>query len=816
MAGFRAKCKRHRPSGPRAAPRHGAYPDGVERSFGAIFLCAALAGGCARPDAPPAERPSPAPAEAIAETPDEAVPGEEPTPPRPPLPPAVRISVADEEAIDRAALETIGRGGAPGCVVVLGRGDGVVFRRAYGARAIDPDREPMSPDTIFDLASLTKAVATATAMMRLVEEGRVELDAPAARYLPELRGGGRERVTVRHLLTHRAGLPAVDPLSGYEGERDAVLARILRTPLESAPGARVRYSDLGFVILGALVERVSGRGLDAYVRETLSEPLGMRETRFSPPEDWRPRVAPTERAERRGGVLIRGDVHDPRAFRLGGVAGHAGLFSTADDLSRFARMLLREGELDGVRVLSRETVRAMRARDGALERGLGWDMGHATLSPSAFGHGGYTGTSLWIDPERDLFVLLLSNRVHPDGRGDVQPLVRELGRIAREAVPAALPPMEAPILAGVDVLRRGGFAALDGARVALLTHDAARALDGSRTLDVIAEAPNVALVSVLSPEHGLSGVHEGRVSDARDARTGAPVHSLFGPTRAPTDAMLEGADTLVVDLADVGVRFYTYASTTRRAMEAAAARGMRVVILDRPDPLGGGEPRGPVCEPSLASFVNHHTLPAVHGMTLGELALLLDAEREIGAQPAVVAVEGWRRGVRFDDTGLRWVPPSPNLRTPAQALLYPALGLLEGTNVSVGRGTDAPFEQIGAPWMDPRAVLAELGALEGARVEPVRFVPRSARHRGASCRGLRISLEDPARFDAVRAGLSIARALRRAHPDDWDAEAMLPMIGDREVHSALLAGAEVAELERLAAPGLRAFAERRARFLRYE
>lgn len=755
-------------------------------------------------------RPTPAPAPVAVSVP-EAV--EEP---EVPIPPAIRIALEHEEAIDRAVHGALEAGAAPGCVVVLGRSDGVVFRRAYGARAIEPEREPMSADTVFDLASLTKAVATTSALMWLVEHERVELDARASRYLPELRGGGRERITVRHLLTHTAGLPPVDPLSGYEGERDAVLGRILRTPLEAPPGARARYSDLGFIILGALVERVSGETLDRFAREHVFAPLAMNDTHYAPSSAMIDRVAPTERAARRGGIMVRGVVHDPRAYRLGGVAGNAGLFSSADDLSRFARMLLGEGALEDTRLFRPETVRAMRARQPAVDRALGWDMGHATLSAAAFGHGGFTGTSLWMDPELDLFVLLLSNRVHPDGRGDVQPLVRELGRIAREAVPRAAPPSEARVLTGIDVLERDGYAALAGARVVLLTHDAARARDGARTIDRLAAAPGVTLVRALSPEHGMSGRREGHVADARDERTGIPVHSLFGPNREPSDAALEGADTLVVDLVDVGVRFYTYASTMRRAMEAAHARGMRVVVLDRPDPLGGGEPRGIVCDPSLTSFVNHHPLPTVHGMTFGELARLLDAERTIGASLTIVPLEGWTRGMRFEDTGLRWVPPSPNLRTCDEVRLYPALGLLEGTNVSVGRGTDAPFELIGAPWMDPDAVLRELGTIAGVEITPARFTPTSARHRRVACRGLRFTLVDPAELEPVRAALAIARALIRVHPDEWNADAMLPLLGDRALHRALLDGAALDELMRMAQPALSAFAERRREHLLYE
>ncbi len=737
--------------------------------------------------------------------------------PSSPVPPVVRIAYRHEQALDHAVEEGLAAGRAPGAVVVIGQRDGVLLRRSYGLRALEPERERMSTDTIFDLASLTKAVATTSALMWLLEHGRIDLDAPASRYLPELAGGGRDRITIRQLLTHRAGLPAVDPLSGYEDGRDAALSRIVQLPLEAAPGSRVRYSDLGFIILGAIVERVGGEPLDRFVRATIFEPLAMRETGYRPGRELLSRIAPTERAERRGGVLIRGDVHDPRAHRLGGVAGNAGLFSTADDLARFARMLLGEGELEGVRVLASESVRTMTTRQVGVDRALGWDMGAwPSLSARAFGHGGFTGTSLWIDPEHDLFVVFLSNRVHPNGGGDVQPLIREITRIAVEARRDARPIPRVEVLSGVDVLRRERFARLDGARIVLLTHDAARTRDGVRTLDLLVDAPNVEVVRVLSPEHGLSGQAEGRVLDERDARTGLAVHSLFeGPTRRPSDAMLEGADTLVVDLVDVGVRFYTYGSSVRRAMEAAATRRMRVVLLDRPDPLGGRDPRGPVSEPELASFVNHHPLPAVHGMTSGELARYLNAERRIGARLEVIDVSGWTRGMRFSETGLAWVPPSPNLRTPDAVLLYPALALLEGTNVSVGRGTDEPFMLLGAPWMSAERVIEALGPIEGVRFTPASFVPRSARHRGVRCTGLRVSLVDFDRFDDVRTGLALAVALRRVHAAQWDAQSMLAMLGDRAIHRALLDGADVEVLTRMAEPELGRFTERRARYLRY-
>lgn len=743
--------------------------------------------------APPPALPETAPARPIAPDPEPAL-----------QPPglAIRIPVALEREIDAAVWRTLDAGGAPGAVVVIGRADGVLFQRAYGRRALEPTPQPMTLDTVFDLASLTKAVATASSIWTLIERGRLSLDTPVVEHVP----GVDPRVTVRHLLLHTSGLPAVNPLRDYEGTREEAIAAIAELPLEHPPGARVRYSDLGYVLLGEVVAAVSGRALDEYAREAVFEPLGMAETRFSPPEAWRARIAPTERAERRGGVLIHGVVHDPRAWRLGGVSGNAGLFSTAADLTRFAR-----GLLGGEHVLSPESLSAMtephRLPGGA--RALGWDVGRAGLSARAYGHGGYTGTSLWMDPERDVFVLLLSNRVHPDGEGDVQPLVRALGRLAARAADEALP-TPAAVLHGIDVLEREGFARLAGARIALLTHDAARARDGRRTLDVLHASP-VDVVRVWAPEHGLDVDREGHVADGVDRRTGLPVHGLFGRTRAPTDAMLEGADAIVVDLQDVGVRFYTYASTVRRVLEVAKERDLRVVILDRPDPLGGGPPIGPVSEEALASFVNHHPLPTVHGMTLGELATLLNAERDIDADLEVVELRGWSRAP-WSETGLRWVPPSPNLRTPEQVRLYPALALLEPTNVSVGRGTDTPFEVVGAPWIDARLAETEI---PGVSLEVASFRPRSSRHRGVRCHGVRVRVVDPARYDPVRTGLALARALHTLYPERWETERLARLVGHRGIARGLLEGVTLDALEAGWRPDLQRFGEVRARYLRY-
>jgi CubicO group peptidase (beta-lactamase class C family) len=338
--------------------------------------------------------------------------------------------------IDGIVRAEIAAGHLPGAVVLIGGENGVYYRRAFGDREVMPERLPMAEDTIFDLASLTKVVATTTAILQLVERGRLDLDAPAARYWPAFAENSKGAITLRQLLTHYSGLPAdLDLSRRWSGERDA-LRLIVRERPAAPPGSRYLYSDINFEVLGELVERVSGQSLDAYCREHVFQPLGMRDTGFRP--HLSSRIAPTERGR-------QGVVHDPTAWRMGGVAGHAGLFSTADDLARFARMLLADGRLDGVQVLQAASVEAMAVPQSpagqARLRGLGWDLAapfgadRDALPPvGAFGHTGFTGTSLWIDPISGLYVILLSNRVHPDGRGDVKPLRDLLAALVGEAL----------------------------------------------------------------------------------------------------------------------------------------------------------------------------------------------------------------------------------------------------------------------------------------------------------------------------------------------------------------------------------------------
>ncbi|HEY2732621.1 MAG TPA: DUF1343 domain-containing protein, partial [Polyangiales bacterium] len=417
-------------------------------------------------------------------------------------------------------------------------------------------------------------------------------------------------------------------------------------------------------------------------------------------------------------------------------------------------------------------------------------------------------------------------RVHPDGRGYVIKLVGEvtddlIQPLTAADTPASLPPMAAcaaagaKVSTGIDVLRAHDFSELTGRKIGLVVNNASRARDGVSTLELFQKQTNLQLRAAFAPEHGLASIAEGAIADG-EAR-GLPVYSLFGKTKRPTAAMLQNLDTIVFDLPDVGTRFYTYTSTLRQILEACAGRDMEVVVLDRPNPIGGVEVEGPVSSASVESFVNYQPLPIRHGMTIGELATLLVGERHIAAKLRVIAMEGYRREALFSDTGLPWFAPSPNLPTATSALTYPALGLLEGTNLSVGRGTDRPFEFLGAPWIDATRLVEALRAsgLPGVSFAVADITPRSDHYAGQLCHGLRLHVEQPAAFRPVRTGLSIARQLLAQHAALWETNKLGELIGDPAITSLLLHGADVREIEQRAAPALERFEAVRARYLRY-
>ena len=715
--------------------------------------------------------------------------------------------------IDTLVEAAIQDGQLPGAVVVVGHAGELVYERAFGARSVIGSPEVMTPGTIFDLASLTKVVATTTSVMILVEEGRLRLRDRVVTHLPEFASHGKDRITVEHLLTHTSGLRPDLPLGEvFEGAGTAIARAADEVP-EANPGERFVYSDINFFVLGEIVRRVTGQTLDRFASNRIFEPLGMTDTGFNPPSSLIPRIAPTEPCAPLawpcggdGAVMLRGRVHDPTARRMGGVAGHAGLFSTAGDLARFCRMLLGGGALGDVRILAPLSVARMTRVSTpphlADRRGLGWDLDSRFSSNrgdlfgfGSYGHTGFTGTSLWLDPASDTFVVFLSSRLHPSGAGNVTALRGRVATVVASAVSAdragaAGIEVEIPVWTGLDVLREEGFERLAGARVGLVTNQTGRARDGATAIDLLYAAPGIELVALFSPEHGIRGVADGPVSSSRDTRTGLPIHSLYGETRRPTAEMLQRLDTLVVDLQDVGARFYTYATTMAYLLEEAAPRGIRVMVLDRPNPIGGVEVEGPILDASSTGFTGYFPTPVRHGLTLGELARLFNTERGIGADLEVVAMRGWRRATWFDQTGLRWVNPSPNMHNLHQALLYPGIGAIEGSNLSVGRGTDTPFEQIGAPWIDGPELALELNTrrLPGVRLYPLRFRPVSSRFAGERCEGVFFVVTDRAAFRPVRLGLEVTAALYRLYGDQFDLDAVASLLGSRDTLARIRAG----------------------------
>jgi len=739
------------------------------------------------------------------------------------------------EAIEPIVRDAIADKKLPGAVVLIGRRDRILYQKAFGQRAVVPSPEPMTTDTIFDLASLTKVVATTTSIMVLVEQGKIRLSERVASYIPGFERYGKADITIRHLLTHVSGLrPDVDLADAWTGYDKAIALAIEEVPA-SRPGERFVYSDINFILLGDIVRRVSGVPLDTFARDRIFEPLGMRDTVFNPHASLVPRIAPTENCTRYGWpcqgpdmTMLRGFVHDPTARRMGGVAGHAGLFSTAADLATFCRMLLNGGIHDGARILSPLAVEKMTsAATPDLElntRGLGWDI-DSTFSANrgellpigSFGHTGFTGTSIWIDPTTEMFVVFLSNRVHPDGKGDVTPLRARVATVAASAVssvPASArarewtgrdfgpsgtiePRLLPAVASGIDVLRADGFALLRGKRVGLVTNHTGRARDGASTIDLLFGAKDVKLAALFSPEHGIRGTVDDKVASSTDAKTGLPIHSLYGDTRRPSAEMLEGLDTVVVDLQDIGARFYTYTTTVAYVLEEAAKRRLPVVVLDRPNPINGFQIEGPALDRTQLGFTGYFpAMPIRHGLTVGELARLFNVENKIGADLTVIELKNWQRGEWFDDTGLPWINPSPNMRNLIQATVYPGIGAIETTNISVGRGTDAPFEQIGAPWIDGPALSDALNArrIPGIRFYPIRFTPASSKYSGEECQGVFLIVTDRAALRPVRLGIEVAAMLHKMYGSRYELEAAERLFGSKDGLARVRAGEDPAAI----------------------
>lgn len=714
----------------------------------------------------------------------------------------------------------------PGAVLLVWHNGQVRYRKTFGNRSLEPRREAMTLDTIFDLASLTKVVATTTAVMQLMERGQVRMNDPVAKYIPEFAQNGKEDITVRNLLTHYSGLRGdLDLTQAWRGHDTAFSMAFAETPV-IPPGSRFLYSDINFIVLGALIERVTGTSEDEYGLKNIFTPLGMTRTRFLPPAVWKSAIAPTEYDEQ--GKMLRGVVHDPTARRMGGVAGHAGLFSTAGDLSKFAQALLKGSTVLPSLMVEKMTTPQQPPTADSL-RGFGWDIdsplssNRGELLPvGSFGHTGWTGTSIWIDPTTRTYIILLTNSVHPRGKGNVIALRAKIATAVAAALPLTVSEKEqlrlksitgyneaqtaarrlsarnGSVQTGIDVLEAHNFDLIRGStakkRIGLLTNQTGVDSQARRTIDVLAEAPGVSLDAIFIPEHGVTGTLDTTdVGNSKDAHTGIPVYSVYGATdaaRRPSPEILKNLDAVVVDIQDVGAPFYTYETTLGYFLEAAAKAGIEIFVLDRPNPITGSFVQGPMPDPGRESFVSYATVPVRHGMTVGELAQMWNAERNIHARLQVVPMEGWTRGDWFDSTGVNWINPSPNLRSLTQATLYPGVALIEGTNVSVGRGTDTPFEIMGAPWINGRELTQYLNArnISGVRFVPVTFTPNTSNYSAEKCGGVNIMVTDRNALDTPELGIELASALHKLYPQQFHMERMIELLVNQTVYDAIAQG----------------------------
>jgi SSS family transporter len=822
----------------------------------------------------------------------------------------------------------------PGAVVLIQHGGQTVFKQAFGNRALEPAVEPMTEDTLFDMASLSKCLSTATAVMQLYEANKLKFDDPVAKYLPEFAVNGKERVTIRELLTHYSGLPPDISLKDEWGlatpDKAEGIKRAMVSSLTSSPGTHFEYSDINFITLGALVEKISGQTLDEYTQEHIFEPLKMMHTQYLPfakacgpkqifgsaialqpgsmvatyddthkeslecrsgkdktwvPSSLIPQIAPTTYDDE-GSVetnpdfnhLLRGTVHDPTTRRMGGVAGHAGVFSTAGDVALFAQALLdRLAGRPSDFPLSQATLKLMiepeqpatavtdatiftmdgKLTKGVAARGFGWDINSAFSRPrgevfpiGSFGHTGFTGTSLWMDPASDTFVVILANAVHPKGAPPISTLRGQIATYAARSLhihqQASATSLDSQTLTGIDVLEVTHFEALEQAakrhndhlRIGLLTNQTGVDRDGRRTIDVLMNSlPNIELKMLFSPEHGIFGTNDTtKITDSIDETTHLPVVSLYGAKpeqRHPSSNSLRDLDAVVIDLQDTGVRFYTYEALVGYFLEAAAKAHIEIILLDRPSLTGGTAVQGPVSDNGVESYTDYMPLPIRHGMTLGELALYFNQERllsngilpnvqaPIQAQLTVIAVRNWKRQQYFDETGLNWINPSPNLRSVKAATLYPGVELLAPTNVSVGRGTETPFEEIGAAYIRGPELAAYLTArnIPGVTFRATSFaVAEDSNHysfHGKTIPGIAFTVTDRSALDSPELGIELISALHHLYPQFPLAKASL-LIANVDTMQALENNDDPKKIAKTWEADLASFKARSAVYLLYK
>ncbi|HEV2577326.1 MAG TPA: sodium/solute symporter [Acidobacteriaceae bacterium] len=867
----------------------------------------------------------------------------------------------------------------PGAVLLVGHSGRVVFEHAYGDRKLagepglngEPSpAEPMTEDTIFDMASLSKNLSTSTSIMQLYEQGKLTFDEPVEQILPAFNPDHdpeRAKVTVRMLLTHYSGEPADISLKDAWGlakpDKAEGINRALTTPLQSEPAEVFRYSDINFILLGDIVETLSGEPLDVYAQEHIFKPLGMTETRYLPIDkacgphkiigaaiawapaprghmrytcpvgDWStsllPRIAPTTHddesksnpgANPHFDMLTRGTVHDPTTRRMGGVAGHAGVFSTAHDVSLFAQALLdrlagrpsnfplkqstlelmttpeQPGYYAGELTLANTAEQAaiVHGEKGAAPllaprypaihgqdlRGFGWDIDTPFSKPrgmifpiGSFGHTGFTGTSLWMDPGSDTYVVLLANAIHPRGNPPISNLRGEVATAVAHALelytgcPASTfcnvaisesSNLQTHTLTGIDVLESDHFADLttlaaqhnNTLRLGILTNQSGVDAHGRRTIDIVSTdlpkiIPGAKLTTIFSPEHGIFGKQDTTsFGPETDPTTGLQVTSLYGPHDAdkrPSHDQLANLDAVVIDLQDAGVRTYTYEAVTGYFLEAAAREQrdfhhmLNIVVLDRPDPIGGIAVQGPVSDPGHDNYTDYGQVPIRHGMTLGELARFYNGARHIDAPLTVIAMQHWTRAEFYDQTGLPWVDPSPNLHNITATILLPALTLLEPTNASVGRGTPTPFELFGAglppkdktTGVQPRAWFRAAdvaAALDARHIPGVAFAATTTTvdddpihpFHGQTIEAVRIAVTDRNTLDSPELGVEIQSVLHKLYPQQFHLDRGARYLANSATQDAIARGDDPRTIAATWQPALDNYKSAREPYLLYK
>lgn len=830
--------------------------------------------------------------------------------------------------IDTLFTTAIAEQRLPGAVFLLGHNGHIVYHHTYGNRSIDPTTEPMTEDTIFDMASLTKCLATATAMMQLYEQGKFQLDDPIAKYLPEFAVNGKDKITIRQILTHHSGLaPDVslkDPWGLAAPDRAAGI-RLAITSTPSGPaGKKFVYSDINYIMAGLLVEHFSGQREDAYTYEHIYKPLGMTHTRYLPydkvcgystkvgaavvfrsadpahnctPDDWYgsliTTIAPTTHDDEGNAQtnphfdqMTRGTVHDPTTRRMGGVAGHAGLFSTAADVALYAQALLdRLAGHPSNFPLSQASLRIMcepeQPTGSKNLRGIGWDIDTAFSRPrgslfpvGSFGHTGFTGTTLWMDPRSNTYYVLLANAIHPKDKASITTLRAAVATVSAKdldlypetsstnggvvkptasvvgnsvtpqgALTAGGLPAHATgptVTTGLDELESHHFAQLESLakqhnnhlKLGLLTNGTGLDAHGARNIDILLTAPKeIKLTTLFSPEHGISGKedHEG-IGSSIDEKSKLPVVSLYGAKpedRHPRHDQLKDLDAVVIDLQDAGVRFYTYETVLGYFLEAAAAEQklghrLEIVVLDRPALTSGVQVAGPMLDAGKESYIGYMPEPVQHGMTLGEMARFIVGEKHLEVPVTVIRMGDYQRGLWYDATGVPWVRPSPNLVSVEAAATYPGVELLQYSNVSVGRGTDTPFLNVGAEWITTDEAAKKLADtlndrhIAGIHFEPTSFTPTAPYlPTGKLCHGVHLTVTDRSRIDAPELGIELIAALHAQFPTDFKTDRLVKINGNQATQDALMAGTDPKKIAAAWEDALFTYREARAKYLLY-